>query len=64
MNNYLASLSENQLERLYRKLYARIERAFAGGTRYGIDLPTLRMCEPGYYSDFMRIKREMIRREM
>ncbi len=37
----LRDLSDSQLLRLYRKVYRRIEVAFAGGLSFGVDMPTL-----------------------
>src|SRR5208283_2413823 len=54
----LRSLTNTQLVRLYRKVYERIERAFVGGLRYGVDMPTLRAVMPGMAVLVVRIRRE------
>ncbi len=60
----LDSLTEVQLSRTYSRLYVRAERQFSGGTRYGIDWPTLRVCCPGIYSAMRQIVTAMQLRRM
>jgi hypothetical protein len=54
----LRSLTNTQLCRLYRKCYERIERAFAGGMQYGVDMPTLRVVWPRMAVLICRLKIE------
>lgn len=61
-NEYLTTLSDVQLERLYNRFYDRIERRFEGGTRYGIDLPTLHVCYPEAYEAYCLLRNEGRRR--
>lgn len=52
-NTYLQTLTDKQLDRQYRKLKERIFWEFRGGTQYGVDLETLRVCYPGLYDALM-----------
>lgn len=60
--NYLRSLTDTQLVRQFNRLLRRIYRAFAGGTRFGIDLPTLWLCCPGFYDAYQAYRAEDFRR--
>jgi len=58
----LQDLSDTQLLRLYRKLYRRIEVAFAGGLSFGVDMPTLWAVWPGMAATVVSVLRENGRR--
>lgn len=58
----LRLLTNSQLRHLHLKIWDRIERAFAGGLRYGIDWPTLLACEPGLADCLRSVKNEILRR--
>jgi len=60
--NYLAQLTDAQLNRQYIALKERIWRAFAGGTQFGIDLPALAAVTPGFYAALMAYRTEGKRR--
>lgn len=60
--NYLRQLTDTQLVRQWNQLLYRIQRAFAGGCQYGIDLPTLNACFPGFYGDYIAYRQEGRRR--
>lgn len=59
---YLRSLSDNQLSRLFGRILERIETAFAGGSQFGIDIPTLRAVCPGFHSAYIAMRQEGRRR--
>ena len=46
MRKFAESLDNRALCRLYRILHKRVEKLFAGGLRFGWDMPTLRVCHP------------------
>jgi hypothetical protein len=54
----LQKLTDQQLLTLFERLLDRIYRAFDGGTQYGVDLPTLALCEPRLYRAYLRIRTE------
>jgi len=58
----LRTMSDEHLCRLFRKIIDKINRRFGGGTRYGVDLPTLAMCEPGLWYCYMVVRTEGSRR--
>lgn len=55
-------LTDKQLERLYRKVWRRIERAFDGGMTFGVDMPTLWIIAPDLASAVVRIRVEASKR--
>ncbi len=55
----LEKLTQPQLNRLFRRIQERIQRAFAGGTRYGVDMPTLWACHPGLATAYMNTYNEL-----
>ena len=61
MMNYLETLSDKGLFRLYNRLLQRIHSAF-DGDMFGIDLRTLGIISPGFYSAYVMVNAERIRR--
>lgn len=55
---FLKTLTNTQLARLRYRVYERIERAFAGGLCYDIDLRTLAVCEPDWYTVWINLLNE------
>jgi len=62
--SYIDSVSDDLLERIYRKAHGRMRRAFQGGDQYGIDWATLRLVCPGWYTALDQLFDEMYRRKM
>jgi hypothetical protein len=62
--NFLGTLTDVQLNRLYRKILKRINECLGGGLQYGWDLPTLGMCDPGLARAYRAVHSEFRRREM
>jgi hypothetical protein len=60
--NYLETITDKQLLRLFCRLMERFNVATAGGGLFGADLVTMRIVEPGYYADYVRLRREAQRR--
>jgi len=58
LKHYLETLSDSQFHRLRRKVWERINRAFSGGTQFGIDWPTLCAVTPGFADILLAMKRE------
>lgn len=58
----LAPLTDSQLVRTYCRVWSHIERAFAGGTSFGIDRPTLFACLPSWANLWDQLRTEMKRR--
>lgn len=54
----LSPLTNKQLQRLGNRISERIQRAFAGGTRYGIDMPTLWAVVPGLAQAYCNVRNE------
>ena len=63
MAPYLQTITDKQLVRLFCRLMERFNLATAGGGRFGTDLVTMRIVEPGYYADYVRLRREAKRRK-
>ena len=45
---YISAMQAAELDRLYRRVYSRIVREFAGGLTFGVDMRTLRIVKPGF----------------
>ena len=58
----LSDLTDEQLCRLYRKVWTRVEYRLAGGLRFGVDMPTLRAVLPGFAVAIVAIRTEGRRR--
>jgi hypothetical protein len=58
----LSGLTDNQLTRAYCRVWSHIERAYAGGTSFGIDRPTLYACLPSWATLWEQLRSEMQRR--
>lgn len=58
----LRTFTDTQLERLFQKILTKIQKRFSGGTSFGVDLPTLALCEPGLWYCYMAVKAEGSRR--
>jgi len=58
----IQSLTDAQLERLYRRVYRRIADRLQGGLTFGIDRPTLRVCLPGWAAIIDELQAEFARR--
>jgi hypothetical protein len=63
MQPYLQTITDKQLLRLFCRLMERFTLATAGGGRFGTDLVTMRIVEPGYYADYIRLRHEAKRRK-
>jgi len=61
--NKLQQLTNEQLNRLYRCVWRRLQRVYAGGTSFGIDMPTLWAVTPGFAQIIVDIRAEAIRRK-
>lgn len=57
---FLETLSEDQLHRLYRRIYGCI--AAMGGGMFGFDLITLKLSNPPLARAYVRVSAEMVRR--
>jgi len=51
----MSELTDQQIVRLYHRVYSRIQRVFAGGTMFGIDRVTLRLAAPRWYNTWVVI---------
>jgi hypothetical protein len=63
MKPYIQTITDKQLFRLFCRLMERFNLATAGGGRFGTDLVTMRIVEPGYYADYVRLRHEATRRK-
>ena len=54
----MGELTNKQLERLYRKVWERIDRLTVGGRTFGVDLPTLWIIAPELANAIVRIRAE------
>lgn len=64
MNWDFSILTNKQIVRLYWKIRERIERGFAGGLRYGWDMPTLWATSPERAVPYVAIVREARARKL
>lgn len=55
-------MSNEDLIRLHRRVVRHVYRLFAGGTSFGVDLPTLRACRPLWYRVYVGLFEEVARR--
>lgn len=60
--NYLRRLTDAQFERQVNRLLARVWSVCAGGTQFGVDLRTLRICSPGLCAAYLLYRQEQRRR--
>lgn len=60
----LRDLTDKQLVRLYNRILERIQARFVGGRSFGVDVPTLRYCEPGLYLAYRMVRDEGRRRAL
>lgn len=54
----LENLTDEQLLEQFNDLLIKINEEFEGGTTFGVDLPTLRICEPELYNQYMEFRKE------
>lgn len=60
MNNFLQTMTDTQLARLYDRI---VRRIYSGeGCQFGYDLPTLWMTVPGLARAYVQVKAEGRRR--
>lgn len=59
----LARKTNDQLISGFDRLLRRINKAFAGGTSLGVDLPTMRTVTPDLYNDYIAYRTEGRRRK-
>ena len=48
-----------RLEARLRRVWRDIQRAFRGGTSFGIDAPTLCACEPELAAEFFALRKQL-----
>lgn len=62
MNPFLATISNDQLNRLYYRAYWKMRKLFEGGDDYGVDWPTLYASYPSWHRTLKMIHEEFKRR--
>ena len=58
----LHKMTDNQLDRVYRRACNRLNRLFEGGMSFGIDMRTLRIVSPSWHKTIGDIIAEVMSR--
>lgn len=58
----LDTFTEDKLRKLFDQANRQMRKCFEGGLTFGVDWPTLRMCEPEWYDRLDKLRKAIVKK--